>query len=107
MSKSMEFCPRCNALMFPNSNNPKVLACNCGYKSRKVSILKIKEKTEDLINIELINKKIETMPKTEKECPSCGHEKAFYYLAQTRGADEAETQFFECVKCAYRWREGR
>ena len=46
MSKSMEFCPRCNALMFPNSKNPKVLACNCGYKSRKVSILKIKEKTQ-------------------------------------------------------------
>ncbi len=38
-------------------------------------------------------------------CPKCGNGKAYYFSTQTRAGDEAETRFFICTKCGYRWRE--
>ncbi|RLG67435.1 MAG: transcription factor S, partial [Methanobacteriota archaeon] len=29
---------------------------------------------------------------------------AYFLPVQTRAGDEAETRFFECVKCKHRWR---
>ena len=41
---------------------------------------------------------------TDVECPKCGTQEAWWFLRQTRKADEAETMFLECVKCRHRWR---
>jgi len=43
-------------------------------------------------------------PKTNEECPKCKHKEAYYWLVQTRAADEAATRFFKCVKCMHTWR---
>jgi transcription factor S len=101
----MQFCPKCGAILFPDAKSPKILACNCGYKSKKSTTIKLKEKSEESSKIELVDKKIDTLPRTDKECPKCKHPKAFYYLVQTRSSDEAETQFFQCVKCSHKWRQ--
>lgn len=101
----MIFCPKCGAILAPNPSNPKILSCPCGYKSKKAQTLKLKEKSKNSPDIELVDKQIEILPKTDKDCPKCNHNKAYYYLVQTRSADEPETQFFQCVKCSYRWRE--
>ena len=49
-------------------------------------------------------KKLKTLPSTKAECNKCGGLKAYYWFVQTRAGDEAETKFFECVKCHHRWR---
>ena len=46
-----------------------------------------------------------SLPETEAECPQCGNDKAYYWLVQTRAADEPETRFFRCTKCKKVWRE--
>lgn len=45
------------------------------------------------------------LPKTDANCPECGHGEAYSYLQQTRAADESETRFFICVDCDNTWRD--
>ncbi|MEK6835918.1 MAG: transcription factor S [Nanoarchaeota archaeon] len=102
----MLFCPRCKSMLIPKKDDPKKISCNhCGYTSRQRKMLNIKERTEKEKKIEIIDKTMETLPKTDAKCPECGHNKAYYWLAQTRAADEAETQFFRCAKCGHQWRQ--
>ncbi|MDD5253507.1 MAG: transcription factor S [Candidatus Nanoarchaeia archaeon] len=101
------FCAKCGSVLIPTRDKKGVvLKCNCGYNSRARKNVMIKEevklKREDII--EVVDKKIETLPKTKEECPKCGHNTAYFWTLQTRASDEAETRFFECVKCKHRWR---
>ena len=48
---------------------------------------------------------IRTMPTAKVECPKCANLGAYWWIVQTRGADESPTQFFRCTKCGYTWRE--
>jgi len=102
----MQFCPKCGGLLYPFGDKKKRMTCSCGYKARgkRASVI-LKEKVKDNKRIEVIDKKVETLPKTDADCKKCGNKKAYYWLVQTRAADEAETRFFECTKCGYRWRE--
>ena len=45
------------------------------------------------------------LPETDIECPKCGHNKAGYWMAQTRAGDEPETRFMRCTACKHRWRD--
>ena len=101
----MLFCQKCGSILAPKKDDPKKIVCTgCGYSPRNQKTLKIGEKTEAVRKLEIIDKTMETLPKTEAQCPKCGHGKAYYWLAQTRAADEAETQFFRCAKCSHQWR---
>jgi transcription factor S len=44
------------------------------------------------------------LPTTSIECPKCGHNTAFWWMLQTRSADEATTQFYRCTVCSHTWR---
>jgi len=46
-----------------------------------------------------------TMPTIRASCPKCGHNEAYWWLLQTRRADEGSTRFYRCVKCGFTWRE--
>lgn len=103
----MQFCPKCSAILVPQTDpKRKTTRCTCGYLIRQKSNVIIKEKVrlskED--KVEVVDKKIETLPKTDEECPKCKHNKAYYWTIQTRAGDETETRFFECTKCKHRWR---
>lgn len=53
----------------------------------------------------ILEEALETRPRTQDvECPKCGTRDAWWFLLQTRKADEAETTFLECTKCRTRWR---
>lgn len=105
----MQFCPKCGGLLLPKEAGKKAnLFCGkCGYKSRDKKNILLKEKVSLTREekIEVIDQKIETLPKITAECKKCGNKKAFFWLLQTRSSDEAETKFYECVKCGHRWRE--
>jgi len=45
------------------------------------------------------------LPTARANCPSCGHDKAYWWMRQTRSADEPTTRFYRCVKCGKVWRE--
>ena len=41
------------------------------------------------------------------KCPNCGYTEAYWWMIQTRSADEAPTTFYKCVRCGHVWRDYR
>ncbi|MFH0848320.1 MAG: transcription factor S [archaeon] len=105
----MQFCPKCGTRLVPTKKEKRVvLGCpGCGYQTGKEQRerIKIESEPEKIVVIGRAQQKIRTLPKTRAECPKCHHNEAFYWLVQTRGADESSTQFYRCVKCGTTWRE--
>ncbi len=105
----MKFCDKCESMLIPKKEGKKtVFACNsCGWVSSRKEKIVISEKAEDPKKalIEVVDKNVDILPKIDQECDKCNHKKAYFWLVQTRAADEAETRFFKCVKCNHTWRE--
>jgi DNA-directed RNA polymerase subunit M len=105
----MKFCPKCGTALTPIKKDKKiVLTCiKCGYETTQKlkAVSKIQHEKENIVVIGKEEEKIRTLPTMKAECPKCGHSEAFYWMVQTRGADESSTQFFRCVRCGYTWRE--
>lgn len=114
------FCPKCGGLMVPRKKNGKtILVCSkCGYiidpsaskSSNRISGYKLTTKIEHSEKDKIIvideAKQPKVLPIThDVTCPKCGHHEAYYWLVQTRRADEPPTRFFKCTKCGYVWRE--
>lgn len=106
----MIFCEKCGTILMPAKHGGKTrLRCpkckfSTGIGKQKITLKEeIKLKKED--QIEVVDKKVETLPKTKEECPKCHNGEAYYWVVQTRGADEAPTQFFKCTKCLHAWRK--
>jgi transcription factor S len=99
------FCQKCGTMMLPEGK--KLKCSSCGYSPRgKPDNVVLKEKIalSKEQEIEVQDKKVETLPKIKEDCPKCNGKFAYYWTLQTRSADESETRFFECVKCSHRWR---
>jgi len=84
-----------------------VLACpKCGVETRRSNpiVQKMGSARESVV---VIGKEqdMQTLPTMKVTCQKCGYGKAFYWTVQTRGGDEASTQFFRCAKCGVTWRE--
>ncbi|HDI02656.1 MAG TPA: transcription factor S [Candidatus Aenigmarchaeota archaeon] len=108
----MKFCPKCEGIMMPKKEKNKViLVCrSCGYKMTSQTKgynlkEKIKKGPEDDIIVMEKDISLETLPTIKIQCPKCGHMKAYWWVQQTRSADEAPTRFYQCCKCGYKWRE--
>ena len=101
------FCPKCGGLLLPKIiKGKKFMFCSCGYKDKELLKIEVKEtKVETSKAVEIIEEEIDINPEVEIECGKCGHNKAGYWLQQTRSGDEAETRFYKCKKCNHTWRE--
>lgn len=94
--------------MVPKENDKgkvKFVCRKCGWtgKSNKLKIVNSNPKKEKLFFVK--EKDDNDMPTIKEKCPECGHNKAYYFLIQTRAADEPATKFFKCVECGHKWRE--
>ncbi len=88
------FCPKCSSILIPKKgkSGKNYLYCKKCDKKFYHEEGKITEISESL-------------PITTAKCPKCGNNKAYYWVLQTRAADEAPTKFLKCTKCEHRWRD--
>lgn len=108
----MDFCPKCGTrLLVKRAEEGITLFCpRCKYvkPGKESSVLSIVEKEatgESIMILDTSTESLQTLPTTETDCPKCGYKEAFWWIVQTRGADESPTQFFRCKRCNYVWRE--
>ncbi|MBU0471817.1 MAG: transcription factor S [Nanoarchaeota archaeon] len=104
----MLFCPKCGSILRPKTDKgKKVLYCSCGFVNKQVEGAEIKEVVSKIEKeVEIVSDEEEkTLPLTDADCPKCKHNKAYYWLIQTRAGDEPETKFLRCEKCRHTWRD--
>ena len=103
----MKFCPKCVFRLKKSSSN-SVLSCpKCNYTEGQESEIQDQVSEEETKPDFLVldeNEGKETMPTIEIEGEKCGNNEAFWWMLQTRSADEPTTQFYRCTKCEYTWR---
>jgi len=94
--------------MVPKKSGGKnVLLCEmCGETEEADSsgytlVRKVEEKAEVVV----IENEPSTLPTTRAKCTKCGNDKAYWWMRQTRSADEPSTRFYRCTKCGNTWRE--
>ena len=100
---SMQFCDKCGSIMIPQKTSMKCR--RCGASKRGTVKLKISEDVHKIKGITVLEKDETPLPQTLMQCPECNHNHAYWWMQQTRSADEPPTQFFRCVKCQHVWRE--
>ena len=104
----MKFCPKCGSILVPKKLQGKMAyECSCGYSAPVNADDSVKEKVTDSKDIEVIDesKDVDANPLVDVVCPKCAHNKAHFWLEQTRSGDESETKFFKCEKCKHVWRD--
>ena len=97
----VEFC-ECGGIMVPQGS--RIMCRSCGKIKEKKVEAKIVTQTEKK-DVIVFESNEPDLPKTEKQCERCGNNEAYFWLQQTRSADEPPTQFFRCTKCRFVWRE--
>jgi len=100
----MEFCPKCGSVLVEKRKN---FGCpRCNYSAKNKVKIETSEKMTEKKEIGVVKEQdTDVFPITSAVCPKCGHKEAYFWSAQTRAADEAETRFFKCTKCKHTWRE--
>ncbi len=108
----MKFCDKCGSVVFPKKNKNKngwyCQKCNTFVKDDKIKQTLISEKikeSEEKIKVFKKDDDLSQYPKTKIICDKCGNDEAYWFLQQTRGADEPQTKFLCCTKCKHKWRE--
>lgn len=101
----MEFCPECSSMMYLDEESEKFECGNCdAVKLKDGDYITTEEGGRDDLTI-LDEKEGKNLPKTDQNCPECENTRAYWYLQQTRAADESETRFYICTKCNKKWRD--
>ncbi|WP_143701292.1 transcription factor S [Vulcanisaeta thermophila] len=107
---ALKFCPKCHSIMtLTKVNGRSIWKCpKCGYEEEVNPTSRLVERTvtkRDDKPIVLTKTGDEALPKVKARCPKCGYEEAYFWVQQTRAADEPPTRFYKCVRCGYVWRE--
>ena len=100
--------------MKPRIEQGIVLCPKCGFTadkeqyqplSKKKSITTLSENTSgSSLKVMDTDSGPTALPTTSIECPKCRNNTAFWWMLQTRSADEATTQFYRCTVCSHTWR---
>ncbi|MCW3995727.1 MAG: transcription factor S [Candidatus Bathyarchaeota archaeon] len=113
----MEFCPNCGSRLEPKkigSDNAFVLSCTkCGHTKQPID-RKAEARTGKVIQpkttpfmtiISEADQQITPMQTIKMKCEKCDNNLVYVWQVQTRGGDEASTQFMRCTKCGHTFRE--
>ena len=87
--------------------------CKCDYvkedstrKTEQTPGKVIQHNLQELVTvIAKEDQELNTLPTLRMECPKCGNMQVYVWQVQTRGGDEASTQFMRCTKCSHTFRE--
>jgi len=94
----MEFCPRCGALLI--MKKLKVGCPRCKYVAKGKVNMEMKEVVDEKVEVVVVDEKEGNVnPVTDWVCRKCGHKRAYFWIQQMRAGDEAESKFYQCVKC--------
>ena len=94
----MEFCPKCGALLVMR----KTKACcpRFNYVAKGKVDMEISEEVNEQVSVAVVDEKESNVnPITDWDCPKCGCKRAYFWIRQMRAGDEAESKFYQCVKC--------
>ncbi len=106
----MRFCEKCgNLLVAKKTGKTLWLVCRkCGRKYKpKGEKLTIAEKlpgSKKRIVVMGKDEGVAELPTIDIMCPKCENNQAYWWMQQTRAADEPPTLFYKCKKCGYSWR---
>lgn len=107
----MQYC-ECGGLIVPEKKKEETsFRCrSCGERYAETAgggDLKITERNEEeKKRIDIDAGEADNLPTTDDfECEECGNGEAYWWLLQTRAADEPETRFFKCTECSHTVRE--
>jgi len=106
----LKFCEKCGNLMLVEKKRKHTfLVCRkCGrttkLKREKIAITESLQQAKKSIVVMGKDEGLAELPKTKEMCPQCEHGEAFWWMQQTRAADEPPTLFYKCTKCGYSWR---
>ena len=105
----LKFCPNCESRMKSRIEERILLCPKCGISTNRMESLSTRQifsgrVSESSVKILDSDKGPDALPTTNIECPKCGNNIAFWWMFQTRSADEATTQFYRCTKCSHTWR---
>ena len=100
----MEFCQKCGSVLV--EKNKRFRCARCNYSPKEKIKISASEKVNGKHSVGVIkDSDTDVFPVINSECSKCGNGKAYFWSAQTRAGDEAETRFFRCTKCKHTWRE--
>lgn len=106
----MKFCEKCGNLLYTEKKKKAVyLVCKkcrrvTKLKGEKLTITDISHEPKRKIVVLTKEDQFAELPKTTIMCPKCENMEAYWWMQQTRSADEPPTLFYRCTKCSYSWR---
>ena len=107
----MEFCPTCKCILLEDRKRNIYFCKKCGFEKAAGKrggqrfVENLERPKETIIVKDGGEAGGEPLPVTKAECKKCGNTRAFYWMMQTRSADEPSTRFYRCTKCSHTWRE--
>ncbi len=106
----MDYCEECGGLIVPEKKSQETsFKCrSCGKPHEQDGDgLKITETNdEERKSIDVEDKDTDNLPTTDDfDCEECDNQEAYWWMLQTRSADEPETRFFKCTECGHTLRE--
>ena len=106
----MRFCLKCgNLLVVEKRRKNLYFVCRkckreTKLKGEKVTISEVSHEPKRKVMILRKEDEFGELPKTTIICPECENMEAFWWMQQTRTADEPPTLFYRCTTCGYSWR---